>query len=1103
MIKRLIHFSAHNRFLVIMLTAAAVAFSFYTMKNIRLDAIPDLSDTQVIVFTKWDRSPDIVEDQVTYPIISALLGAPKVKAIRGFSDFGFSYVYVIFQDGTDIYWARSRVVEYLSKLTGQLPAGVAPELGPDATGVGWVFQYALVDKTGQHSLADLRSYQDWNLRYALQSVPGVSEVAGLGGFQKQYQVTVDPVKLQTYGLGMMEIADAIKHSNNEVGGRLIEWSGREFMVRGRGYVTATEDLGKVVVKTTKTGTPVLLRDVAEIALGPQMRRGVADFNGEGDIVGGIVVMRHGENALNVIEAVKAKLAELKPSLPAGVEVVATYDRSELIKESIHNLQHDLIIEMIIVSLVILFFLWHIPSALVPIITIPVAVALAFIPMYFMGITSNIMSLAGIAISIGVLVDGAIVEVENAYKKLEHWQEEGGRGDFHAVRLEALMEVGPSVFFSLLVIAVAFLPVFTLVDQEGRLFKPLAYTKTLAMALAALLAVTLDPAVRMLFTRMTPFKFRIRPLAWLLNAVCVGKYYREEKHPVSRVLFWLYEKPCRLVLRWPKTVITLAVLVVLSTVPVYTGFGKVGQWCNEKLAPVYGLAERVAVGRRIAQTSTTFLNYNGLGHEFMPPLNEGTILYMPTTLPGISITEASRLMQIQDRTLKSFPEVLSVHGKAGRADTATDPAPFSMMETVVQLKPKSQWRRGLTYEKLLAEMDAALQIPGTGNGWTMPIIGRIDMLNTGIRTPVGVKIFGAKLDEIQRIGEHIESVLRKVPGTRSVIAERAAGGFFVDIIPKREALARYGLTIDEVHGVLMSAIGGDTVATTIEGRERYSINLRYPRDLRAELDQLERVLVKTMMGRQIPLVELAEIKLTTGPAMIRDENGMLAGYVYVDITGRDVGGYVEDAKKAVAGVALPTGYHLVWSGQYENMIRVRDRLKIVLPVTIALIFLLLYMNTKSAFKTLVVMLAVPFSLVGAVWLLYALGYNVSIAVWVGMIALMGLDAETGVFMLLFLDLSYDEAQRAGKLRNEGELEEAIIHGAVKRIRPKLMTVAAAMMGLMPIMWSVGAGADMMKRIAAPMVGGLATSFVMELLVYPAIYLLWKRRALDKLQTQTER
>jgi Cu(I)/Ag(I) efflux system membrane protein CusA/SilA len=1073
MIRKLIQFSAHNRFLVIMLVGAAVAYSFYTMKNIRLDAIPDLSDTQVIVFTKWDRSPDIVEDQVTYPIITALLGAPRVKAIRGFSDFGFSYVYVIFQDGTDIYWARSRVVEYLSKIQGQLPAGVAPELGPDATGVGWIYQYALVDKSGKHNLADLRSYQDWVLRYALQSVPGVAEVAGLGGFQKQYQVTVDPVKLQAYSIGVMEIAEAIKKSNNEVGGRLIEWNGKEFMVRGRGYVKTTDDLGQVVVKTNKEGTPVLLRDVADIALGPQMRRGVSDLNGDGDAVSGIVVMRHGENALNVIERVKAKLDEMKPSLPEGVEVVATYDRSELIRKSVDNLKHELILEMIIVSIVILFFLWHIPSAIVPIITIPVSVALVFIPMYFMGITSNIMSLAGIAISIGVLVDGAIVEVENAYKKLEHWREEGGQGDFHAVRLEALLEVGPSVFFSLLVIAVAFLPVFTLVDQEGRLFKPLAYTKTLAMALAALLAVTLDPAVRMLFTRMENFRFRPRWLASLVNAVTVGRYYPEEKHPISRVLFWLYEKPCRLVLRWPKTTIALAALIVATTVPVYLK----------------------------------------LGHEFMPPLNEGALLYMPTTFPGISVTEAQRLMQTQDRILRQFPEVISVHGKAGRADTSTDPAPFSMMETVVQLKPMSEWRNKprffskwpgpfravlgriwpehISWDELVNEMDGALQIPGSVNAWTMPIKNRIDMLATGIRTPVGIKIFGASLDEIQLLGEKIEGILRDVPGTRSIFAERAAGGYFVDIVPKREAIARYGLTIEDVQNVIMSAIGGETVSTTIEGRERYSINLRYPRDLRSDLDQLERVLVTAKMGRQVPLKELADIALVNGPAMIRDENGMLAGYVYVDITGRDVGGYVEDAKRAVAaGLKLPTGYSIVWSGQYENMLRVRERLKLVLPVTVALIFLLLYANTKSTFKALIVMLAVPFSLVGAVWLLYLLGYNVSIAVWVGMIALMGLDAETGVFMLLFLDLSYDEAKRSGRLRSLADLHEAIIHGAVKRIRPKMMTVAAATMGLMPIMWSIGAGADMMKRVAAPMVGGLFTSFLMELLVYPAIYLLWK-------------
>ena len=1073
MIRKIIQFSAANRLLVIMLVAAALAYSFYTLGHIRLDAIPDLSDTQVIVSTKWDRSPDILEDQVTYPIITALLGAPRVKAIRGFSDFGFSYVYVIFEDGTDLYWARSRVNEYLSKIAGQLPTGVTPELGPDATGVGWVYQYALVDKSGKHSLAELRSYQDWVLRYTLQSVPGVAEVAGLGGFQKQYQVTVDPVRLQAYGVGVVEIMDAIKHSNNEVGGRLIEWNGKEFMVRGRGYVKSTEDLGQVALKVNKEGTPVLLRDVANIAIGPQIRRGIADLNGTGDVVGGIVIMRHGENALNVIGRVKAKLQEIKSSMPEGVEVVSTYDRSELIKKSIHNLTDDLIMEMIIVSFVVLFFLWHIPSAIVPIITIPISVALAFIPMYFMGITSNIMSLAGIAISIGVLVDGAIVEVENAYKKLERWQEEGRQGDFHKIRLEALLEVGPSVFFSLLVIAVAFLPVFTLVDQEGRLFKPLAYTKTLAMALAALLAVTLDPAVRMLFTRMEPFKARPRWLAWLLNGVLVGKYYPEEKHPVSRVLFWLYEKPCRFVLRYPKTIIALAALIVATTVPVYFK----------------------------------------LGSEFMPPLNEGAVLYMPTTLPGISVTEAARLMETEDRILKQFPEVISVHGKAGRADTSTDPAPFSMMETVVQLKPISEWRpkprffsswpgplrsvlgriwpEHVSWDDLINEMDRALQIPGSVNAWTMPIKNRTDMLATGIRTPVGIKVFGASLEEIQRIGENLEAILRKVPGTRSIFAERAAGGYFVDIIPKREAIARYGLTVEDVQNVIMTAIGGETISTTVEGRERYTINLRYPRDLRSDLDQLEHVLVTSSMGRQVPLKEVADISLVNGPSMIRDENGMLAGYVYVDITGRDVGGYVEDAKRAVAAeLKLPTGYSIVWSGQYENMLRVRERLKVVLPVTVLLIFLLLYANTKSTFKAAVVMLAVPFSLVGAVWLLWLLGYNISIAVWVGMIALMGLDAETGVFMLLFLDLSYDEAKRNGKLRNLSDLHEAIIHGAVKRIRPKMMTVGAAVMGLMPIMWSIGSGADMMKRIAAPMVGGLFTSFLMELLVYPAIYLLWK-------------
>ncbi|MEI6788265.1 MAG: efflux RND transporter permease subunit [bacterium] len=1075
MINSIITFSSRNRLLVIGLVAMLSAYAWYTLRNIPVDAIPDLSDTQVIIYTKWDRSPDIMEDQVTYPVVTALLGAPKVKAVRAISDFGFSYVYVIFQDGTDIYWARSRVVEYLSKLQGSLPAGVTPQLGPDATGVGWVYQYALVDRSGKHDLAELRSFQDWVLKYALQSVPGVAEVAGIGGFQKQYQVTVDPNRLQGYGLSVVEVADAIRKSNNEVGGRLIEWNGREFMVRARGYIQKPDALGQVVVKADRTGTPVLLRDVATVGLGPQMRRGVSDLNGEGDTVGGIIVMRHGENARSVIERVKAKLAELQPSLPAGVEVVTTYDRSELIDKSIHTLKHELILEIIIVSLVILFFLRHLPSAIVPIITIPVSVLACFIPMYWLGISSNIMSLAGIAISIGVLVDGAIVEVENAYKKLELWQEKGRVGDYHQIRLQAMLEVGPSVFFSLLVIAVAFLPIFTLVDQEGRLFKPLAYTKTLAIAIAALLAITLDPAVRMSFTRMEPFQFRPRWLAKLASMVMVGKYYPEEKHPVSRVLFKLYEGPCRWVLRHPKAVILAAVLIVASTVPVFLK----------------------------------------LGHEFMPPLNEEVILYMPTTLPGISVTEAQRLMETQDRIFKAFPEVVSVFGKAGRADTSTDPAPFSMMETTVVLKPPTEWRakerwftkwapgpvRGalgyfwperLSWDELIAEMDRAIRIPGCVNGFTMPIKARIDMLSTGIRTPVGIKVFGSSTEEIERVGARLEPILQKVPGTRSVIAERTASGYFVDFVPRREALARYGLTINDVHEVIMSAVGGLEVSTTVEGRERYTINVRYAREFRSDLDQLERIKVTTQAGIQVPMGQLADITLNKGPAMIRDENGMLVGYVYVNIAGRDIGGYVEEAKQAVAReLKLPTGYSLAWSGQYENMLRVRERLKLVIPATILLIFVLLYLNTKSAFKAMVVMLAVPFSLVGAFWLLYALGYNLSIATWVGMIALMGLDAETGVFMLLFLDLSYEQAKREGRLNSMADLHEAIIHGAVKRIRPKLMTVAAASMGLMPIMWSMGTGADLMKRVAAPMVGGLATSFLMELLVYPAIYLLWRK------------
>ena len=1075
MVERIIEFSARNKFIVLILTGVAVAMAIWAMRGVPLDAIPDLSDTQVIIYSRWDRSPDIMEDQVTYPIITALLGAPKVKSVRGFSDFGFSYVYLIFEDGTDIYWARSRTLEYLNKILPRLPEGVRTELGPDATGVGWVYQYALVDRSGKHDLAELRSFQDWYLRYWLQSVPGVAEVASIGGFQKQYQVNVDPTKLLAYNVPIAKVIDAIRKGNNDVGGRLVEFAGAEYMVRGRGYAKSIDDFEKIVVGDNGRGTPILVRDIGRVVLGPDIRRGVVDLDGIGDTVGGIVVMRHGENALNVIERVKRKIDDVRSSLPEGVELVSTYDRAELIQGSIDNLKEELLLEMAIVSLVILLFLWHIPSSIVPIITIPVSVLLAFIPLYYMGVTSNIMSLAGIAMSIGVLVDGAIVEVENAYKKLQLWDAGGRQGDYHEVRLKALKEVGPAVFFSLLVIAVAFMPVFTLVDQEGRLFKPLAYTKNLSMAIASVLAITLNPATRMLFIWMDPIKFRPRWLSWLVSQAVVGTYYPEEKHPISRILFAVYDPVCRFVLRWPKTVVLVAILMLASTVPVYLR----------------------------------------LGSEFFPPLDEGTLLYMPTSLPGLSVTDAASVLQTMDRRIKEVPEVVSVWGKAGRAETSTDPAPFSMMETTIVLKPQSEWRgvrrfysdwpeffqrpfrhawpNRISREDIVNELDQKLQFPGITNAWTMPIKARIDMLTTGVRTPIGIKIFGSDLTTIEKIGADIERVVRDVPGTRSIYAERTAGGYFLDFDLKRDELARYGLPVDEAQDVIMSAIGGETVTRTVEGRERYTVNVRYARELRDNLESLKRVLVPTMSGAQIPLAELADIRFKTGPSMIRDENGSLSGYVYVDISGSDIGGYVEKAKAAVArSVKLPTGYTLQWSGQYENMLRVRERLKVVVPITIFLIFVLLYMNTKSPVKATIVMLAVPFSVIGAVWLVYWLGYNVSIATWVGMIALMGLDAETGVFMLLFLDLSYYEAVRAGKMRTRADLQEAIIHGAVKRIRPKMMTVAAAFMGLMPIMWSVGTGADMMKRVVAPMVGGLITSFILELLVYPPIYEIWKWR-----------
>ncbi|MFN7913946.1 MAG: CusA/CzcA family heavy metal efflux RND transporter [Vicinamibacterales bacterium] len=1075
MIDRVIEFSARNRLVVFVLVAMATVAGIYSMRTIPLDAIPDLSDTQVIVYSRWDRSPDIVEDQVTYPIVTAMLSAPKVKAVRGFSDFGFSYVYIVFEEGTDIYWARSRTTEYLSSVLPRLPQGVRTELGPDASGVGWVFQYALVDTTGRQSLDELRSYQDWYLRYYLKSVPGVAEVAPLGGFVRQYQVQVDPNRLRAFNLPISRVLEAVRTGNNDVGGRLVEMSGAEYMVRGRGYAKSLTDIGDIVLERNENGVPVRVKDVGQVTLGPDLRRGLADLDGTGDTVSGIVVMRQGENALDVIERVKARLKELEPSLPPGVRVVTAYDRSELILKSIETLTHTLIEELLIVSAIILVFLWHIPSAIIPILTIPIAVIIAFIPMRLMGVSSNIMSLGGIAIAVGAMVDAAIVVVEQTHKKLEAWDRDGRKGSYERVIIDAVKEVGGPSFFALLVIAVSFLPVLTLEAQEGRLFRPLAYTKNFSMIIAAVLAITLDPAMRLLFTRVQHFAFRPAWLARLTNAVLIGRIYSEESHPISRVLIAIYEPICAWSLRWKWLVIGGAVATVLATIPVY----------------------------------------QRLGSEFMPPLDEGSLLYMPSTLPGISVTETQRLLQTQDRIIMQFPEVARVLGKAGRAETSTDPAPFSMMETVITLKPHDQWRHvdtwysawapewlkpafrritpdRLSTDDLVQQMNEALRLPGTTNAWTMPIKARTDMLTTGIRTPVGVKIFGADIKEIERIGTQIESVLPQVAGTRSAFAERTSGGYFIDFTWKREELARYGLSIDDAQMVVMSAVGGDTVTTTVQGRERYSVNVRYFRDYRSDVERLRRVVVPAMDGRmQVPVSQIADVTLVNGPAMLRDENGLLTGYVYVDVAGRDVGRYVTEAKQAVAAaVTLPAGYSLVWSGQYEAMERVRERLKIVLPVTLALVLLLLYLNTRSAARTAIIVLAVPFSAVGAIWLLYALGYNMSIGVWVGLIALLGVDAETGVFMLLYLDLAYEAARKDGRLASLADLQQAVLHGAVKRIRPKFMTVATMFVGLIPIMWSTGAGSDVMKRIAAPMIGGIFTSFILELVVYPALYEVWK-------------
>jgi len=1079
MMNRIIDFSDKNRFLIFLFVAVAILLGWNAMKNTKLDAIPDLSDTQVIVYAKWDRSPDIMEDQVSYPITSALLGLPKVKDIRAFSDFGYSYIYIIFDEGTDLYWARSRTLEYMNSVTPKLPKGVSIELAKDVTSVGWVYQYALVDTTGTYSIDQLRSYQDWYLRYALQTVPGVAEVAPIGGFVRQYQVNVDPNKLLAYKIPINAVSDAVQKSNNDVGGRLVEFTGREYMIRGRGYIRSLDDIAKtVIMANAQTGTPVLVRDVATVTFGPDMRRGVGELDGKGEAVGGVVIMRYGENAQKVIERTKEKLNDLKSTLPPGVKLVTTYDRSDLINRAVDNLRHTLIEELIIVSLVIMIFLWDLRSAIVPIITIPVTVILAFIPMQWMGMTANIMSLGGLAVAIGALVDASVVMVEQTHKKLEHWEAAGRPGPSHAVVIAAVKEVGGPSFFALLVIAVGFLPVFTLEGQEGRLFKPLAFTKNFSMAIAALLAITLAPAaMRFLFSRMDGFNFRPKWLARIVNAIFVGKIHSEENHPISKPMMKIYHPIVEFVLDHKWLTIGCALLVMALSIPVYFK----------------------------------------LGSEFMPPLDEGTLLYMPSTLPGISVSEATRVLQQQDKIIAGFPEVERVFGKAGRAETSTDPAPFSMMETTIVLKPQDQWPRVdrwysktaparvqavlrrfwpdhmSTQELIYAPggLNAALQIPGISNAWTMPIKNRTDMLTTGIRTPLGVKVLGSDLGQIQQVGIQVENALKNVPGTTSVFAERTTGGYFLDFDLKRDQLARYGLTIDDAESVLMTAVGGDQISTTVEGRERYSVNVRYLRDYRSDIDSLARVLVATPSGAQIPIGQIADIHMRTGPGMIRDENGRLSGYVYVDVSGRDIGSYVRDAKQAVAkNVKVPAGYELVWSGQYEFMQRVAERLKLVVPITLFIVFLLLYFNTGSAIKTMIILLAVPFSAIGAVWFLYLLHYNMSIAVWVGLIALLGVDAETAVFMLLYLDLAYHDALKNGGIHSWDDLREAIVHGAVKRLRPKVMTVSCMLFGLMPIMWSTGAGADVMKRIAAPMLGGIITSFLMELIVYPPIFAIWK-------------
>ena len=1043
MLAKIIDWSARNRFFVLLGTFFIVIWGVFAILRTPIDALPDLSDVQVIVYTEYPgQAPQVVEDQITYPLTTSMLSVPKSKVVRGFSFFGASFVYIIFEDGTDIYWARSRVLEYLNFAAGRMPKGVTPQIGPDATGVGWVYQYALLAK--DKTLAELRSIQDWFVRYQLTKARGVAEVASVGGFVQTYQVTVDPVKLRSYGIPLMKVAQVIRDSNRDVGGRAVEMAETEYMVRGKGYLRGKGDIENLVVKAEK-GTPVLIRDIARVELVPDERRGVAELNGEGEVVSGIAMSRYGENALEVIHNLKEKIAEIGPGLPDGVTIEPVYDRSELIHRAIETLKNTLIEESIIVALVCVVFLLHVRSALVAILMLPVGVLMAFIAMRLLGMNSNLMSLGGIAIAIGAMIDAAIVMIENAHKHLERLPEEHTTKQRAQAMIEACQEVGPALFFSLLIITVSFLPVFSLEGQEGRLFSPLAYTKTFSMASAAFLSVTLVPVLMMLFIR--------------------GKIMPEAKNPVNRFLIWIYRPIISAVMRWKKLTILLALIVL----------------------------------------GASYYPASKLGSEFMPTLNEGTLLYMPASLPGMSITKAAELMQTQNKIIKSFPEVASVYGKAGRANTATDPAPTEMFETVINLKPQSEWRAGMSIDKLIAELDKALQFPGVANAWTMPIKARIDMLSTGIRTPIGIKVFGKNLEEMEKLAKEIEGVVKAVPGTSSAFAERITGGFYLNIEPDREQLARYGLSVGELQDVIGSALGGEMVTTTVEGRERYGVTVRYPRELRSDPQQIAReVLIPTMDGAMIPLGQVAKVVVAKGTPGIRTENGLLSAYIYVDIRDRDIGGYVDDARKAVADqVKFPPGYYVTWSGQFENMEHAIEKMKVVIPVTLLVIFLLLYLNFRRMTETLIVMLSVPFALVGGVWLMWWLGYNLSVAVAVGFIALAGVAAETGVIMLIYLDHAWEKikekCRNAGREPTVADLYEAIMEGAVERVRPKMMTVVAIMAGLLPIMWGTGTGSEVMSRIAAPMVGGMVSSTILTLAVIPAIYALVKQWGIRRTNT----